>query len=106
MRKLTKTTTSVSVAAVIAAAGFALQAPVAGAAGEKDAHSGVPGVEMNVGSNASDKGLPGVEMNIGRDGYVLNPDEAFWGVIIHLTFVTSGVLLALMDWLTAKTDKH
>lgn len=45
-------------------------------------------------------------MNIGRDGYELNPDEAFWGVIIHLTFVTSGVLLALMDWLTAKTDKH
>jgi len=25
---------------------------------------------------------------------------------IHLTFVTSGVLLALMDWLTSKTDKH
>jgi uncharacterized protein (TIGR00645 family) len=45
-------------------------------------------------------------MNIGRDGYELNPDEAFWGVIIHLTFVTSGVLLALMDWLSAKTDKH
>ena len=45
-------------------------------------------------------------MNIGRDGYELNPDEAFWGVVIHLTFVTSGVLLALMDWLSAKTDKH
>ena len=45
-------------------------------------------------------------MNIGRDGYTLNPDEAFWGVVIHLTFVASGVLLALMDWLTAKTDKH
>ena len=45
-------------------------------------------------------------MNIGKAGYELNPDEARWGVIIHLTFVTSGVLLALMDWLTAKTDKH
>ena len=45
-------------------------------------------------------------MNIGKAGYELNPDEAMWGVIIHLTFVTSGVLLALMDWLTAKTDKH
>ena len=45
-------------------------------------------------------------MNIGRDGYELNPDEAFWGVVIHLTFVTSGVLLALMDWLASKTDKH
>ena len=29
-----------------------------------------------------------------------------WMVIIHLTFVSSGVLLALMDWLTAQTDKH
>lgn len=29
-----------------------------------------------------------------------------WMVIIHLTFVASGVLLALMDWMTAKTDKH
>lgn len=45
-------------------------------------------------------------MNIGKPGYALNPDEAMWGVIIHLTFVVSGVLLALMDWLTAKTDKH
>ncbi|WP_029085999.1 TIGR00645 family protein [Brevundimonas aveniformis] len=45
-------------------------------------------------------------MNIGRAGYELNPDEAFWGVVIHLTFVVSGVLLALMDWLSAKTDKH
>ncbi|WP_296817808.1 TIGR00645 family protein [Brevundimonas sp.] len=45
-------------------------------------------------------------MNIGKTGYELNPGEAMWGVIIHLTFVTSGVLLALMDWLTAKTDKH
>jgi uncharacterized protein (TIGR00645 family) len=30
----------------------------------------------------------------------------FWLVIIHLTFVISGVLLALMDWLSAKTSKH
>lgn len=45
-------------------------------------------------------------MNIGRAGYELNPDEAFWGVVIHLTFVVSGVLLALMDWLSARTDKH
>ncbi len=30
----------------------------------------------------------------------------YWLVVIHLTFVVSGVLLALMDWLAAKTDKH
>ena len=45
-------------------------------------------------------------MNIGKAGYELNQTEAMWGVIIHLTFVASGVLLALMDWLTSKTDKH
>ena len=45
-------------------------------------------------------------MNIGKVGYELNTTEALWGVIIHLTFVVSGVLLALMDWLTSKTDKH
>ena len=32
--------------------------------------------------------------------------EMFWLVTIHLTFVVSGVLMALMDWLAAKTDKH
>ncbi|HEV7227692.1 TIGR00645 family protein [Brevundimonas sp.] len=45
-------------------------------------------------------------MNIGKPGYEFDQAEAMWGVIIHLTFVASGVLLALMDWLTAKTDKH
>jgi TIGR00645 family protein len=45
-------------------------------------------------------------MNIGKAGYELNPEHALWGVIIHLTFVSSGVLLALMDWLSARTDKH
>ncbi|OXE36968.1 MAG: hypothetical protein CGW95_04530 [Phenylobacterium zucineum] len=29
-----------------------------------------------------------------------------WLVVIHLTFVASGVMLALMDWLASKTDKH
>jgi uncharacterized protein (TIGR00645 family) len=29
-----------------------------------------------------------------------------WMVAIHLTFVVSGVLLALMDWLTSKADQH
>ncbi|MEQ7153905.1 TIGR00645 family protein [Brevundimonas aurifodinae] len=45
-------------------------------------------------------------MNIGKPGYPLDEPAMMWGVIIHLTFVVSGVLLALMDWLTAKTDKH
>ena len=35
-----------------------------------------------------------------------DPIQLRWMVIIHLTFVVSGILLALMDWLAAKTDKH
>ncbi|AZL59707.1 TIGR00645 family protein [Tabrizicola piscis] len=31
--------------------------------------------------------------------------EMYWLVIIHLTFVVSGVLMALMDWLQAKSYK-
>jgi uncharacterized protein (TIGR00645 family) len=45
-------------------------------------------------------------MNIGKAGYPLDEPSLMWAVIIHLTFVTSGVLLALMDWLASKTDKH
>jgi uncharacterized protein (TIGR00645 family) len=29
-----------------------------------------------------------------------------WMVAIHLIFVVSGVLLAVMDWLTSKTESH
>ena len=41
-------------------------------------------------------------MEIG-DTRVLNPDELYWMVVIHVTFVASGVLMALMDWLQAKS---
>jgi len=34
-----------------------------------------------------------------------NTTELMWLVIIHLTFVVSGVLLALMDWLSAHVAK-
>ncbi|MBK8840625.1 MAG: TIGR00645 family protein [Hyphomonadaceae bacterium] len=37
------------------------------------------------------------------DGMEFTPvarDKLMWQVIVHLTFVVSGVLLALMDWLT------
>jgi uncharacterized membrane protein YqhA len=36
----------------------------------------------------------------------LDEPQLFWLVIIHLTFVVSGVLLAVMDWLAARTTKH
>ena len=32
--------------------------------------------------------------------------KLFWLVAIHLTFVLSGVLMALMDYLTSKSDRH
>lgn len=63
---------TLSIAAVLAASVLALQAPVVGA--QTSDQRGVPGVEMNVGDNASDRGLPGVEANIGREGDQNNVD--------------------------------
>lgn len=34
---------------------------------------------------------------------VVEANELFWLVIVHLTFVISGLLMALMDWLTARS---
>lgn len=31
--------------------------------------------------------------------------ELYWFVVIHLTFVASGVMLAAMDWMTARAKK-
>ena len=40
------------------------------------------------------------------EGKVLSDRSLMWLVVIHVTFVVSGVLLALMDWLAGQTDKH
>jgi uncharacterized membrane protein YqhA len=45
-------------------------------------------------------------MNFAEAGQTVNEVEALWGVVIHLAFVSSGVLLALIDWLSGKTSKH
>lgn len=34
----------------------------------------------------------------------LEANQLKWLVIIHITFVISGVLLAVMDWVTARAD--
>ncbi len=49
-----------------------------------------------------------VFMSLGKpaSSYTVTTETLQWMVIVHLTFVMSGVLLALMDWLSAKTDKH
>ena len=40
------------------------------------------------------------------EGKELSDRSLMWLVVIHVTFVVSGVLLALMDWLAGQTDKH
>lgn len=42
----------------------------------------------------------------GEGGHSVSESTLQWMVTIHLTFVVSGVLLALMDWLAARTEKH
>lgn len=44
-------------------------------------------------------------MKLGEDE-VIDQTKLMWMVIIHLTFVVSGVLLALMDWVASKADSH
>jgi len=43
---------------------------------------------------------------LGDPGAPLDSRRIAWMVGIHLTFVVSGVLLALMDWITSKTESH
>jgi uncharacterized membrane protein YqhA len=33
-------------------------------------------------------------------------DDLGWLIGIHMAFVVSGVLLALMDWITARAEVH
>jgi uncharacterized protein (TIGR00645 family) len=49
-----------------------------------------------------------VFMEIGKASpdKVVTASQMYLMVVIHLTFVLSGVLLALMDWLSARTYKH
>lgn len=39
-------------------------------------------------------------------GTPVDQTKLLWMVVIHLTFVVSGVLLAVMDLLASRTDKH
>ena len=40
------------------------------------------------------------------EGDAIDNIHLTWLVVIHLTFVVSGVMMALMDWLSSKTSKH
>ena len=38
--------------------------------------------------------------------FPLNPTLLLWQVVIQLTFVVSGILLAIMDWIVARTERQ
>ncbi len=40
------------------------------------------------------------------EGVEVDQMTLVWLVTLHLTFIVSGVLLALMDWIASKTGKH
>jgi uncharacterized protein (TIGR00645 family) len=40
------------------------------------------------------------------EGVHVDRSQLLWMAAIHLVFVVSGVLLALMDWLNTKSDAH
>jgi uncharacterized protein (TIGR00645 family) len=43
---------------------------------------------------------------LGDPGATVDVPRLRWMVVIHLTFVVSGVLMALMDWIASKTKNH
>ena len=45
-------------------------------------------------------------LTLGDSQTAIDSQRIGWMVAIHLTFVVSGVLLAVMDWLTSKTESH
>lgn len=94
-----KRTSAFSIAALVAASAMAFHAPGAFAQ-TAETQRGVPGVDVDVGKNASDKGLPGVEMNIGKDGDQKNMDTA------STTTQKSDRKVASAKHHTAKKDRN
>jgi len=43
---------------------------------------------------------------LANSGATVDKDRLGWMVGIHITFVISGVLLAVMDWITSHTPSH
>lgn len=44
-------------------------------------------------------------MEIGKSGKPIDTEALYWLTVIHMVFVGSGVLMAAMDWLTARSKK-
>lgn len=48
-----------------------------------------------------------VFMSLGKGGeHAVSSDAIYWMTVIHIALVSSGVLLALMDWLSSHAEKH
>jgi uncharacterized protein (TIGR00645 family) len=45
-------------------------------------------------------------LKLSEPGIPIDEPRLFWLVVVHLSFVVSGVLLALMDWLNGQVIKH
>jgi uncharacterized protein (TIGR00645 family) len=45
-------------------------------------------------------------LKLTEPGQTVDQVRLFWLVTVHLSFVASGVLLAVMDWLNGKVEKH
>jgi uncharacterized protein (TIGR00645 family) len=45
-------------------------------------------------------------MKLTEPGAVMDEARIRWLVILHVTFVVSGLLFALMDWVAAQAEKH
>ena len=45
-------------------------------------------------------------LKLTEPGVALDQARLLWLVVVHLSFVVSGVLLAVMDWLNSKVEKH
>jgi uncharacterized protein (TIGR00645 family) len=45
-------------------------------------------------------------MRLTEPGAAMDEARIQWLVILHVTFVASGLLFALMDWVAARADKH
>ncbi len=45
-------------------------------------------------------------LKLTEPGTTLDQPRLMWLVIVHLSFVVSGVLLAVMDWLNGRVEKH
>lgn len=45
-------------------------------------------------------------LKLTEPGEAIDQTRLLWLVVVHLSFVVSGVLLAVMDWLNGKVEKH